>query len=123
MKDMFEIYWEYSGFDYTFKFYLHDTLIVSSGSHEKVKLGNKRKSGEKIGEACIFMSSCIISLTKNLYRKPDLKLWNEYLKSFWISRSSLLRWMNRIIDGKNYIGNNAVTNIFIESLKEVRDRL
>ena len=113
MKNMFRIYWSFDGNCYIFKFYLHEFLIVS-GSHTVVKGGNKRKSG-KISAPNIFMNTFLHNSTGKPYRKPELDLWNKYLKSFLISERTLLKWMDRLI--KEYDG------IYIGYLKEVRNKI
>lgn len=113
MKNMVRIYWRLEESCYTFIFYLHEFLVVS-GSHAPVKGGNKKKSG-KISVPNIFMNSYHYNSTNKPYRKPELDLWDKYLKSFLISKRTLLRWINRLIkeDGYMYIG----------ELKELRNKI
>jgi hypothetical protein len=113
MKNLFRVYWTFDGDFYIFKFYLHEFLIVS-GSHTAVKGGNKKKSG-KISAPNTFMNASLYNSTGKPYRKPELDLWDKYLKSFLISERTLLRWMDRLI--KNYDG------MYVEVLKELRNKI
>ena len=85
---------------YTFKFFFQGILVVS-GIKPNVVVGNKRKSG-KI--EIIFMNSYLHSSTGETSRKPELNLWEEYLKSFSISKKMLTRWLNRHIKRGYYSG-------------------
>ena len=112
---MFRIYWCLEGSCYTFKFYLHEFLVVS-GSREVVKGGNKKKSGE-ISVPNIFMKSNLYNSTCKPYRKPNLTLWDEYLKSFWISEGTLIKWLDRLIMWKG--GYHA----YVKPLKELKNKI
>lgn len=113
MKNLFRVYWTFDGSCYIFKFYLHEYLIVS-GSNIVVKGGNKKKSG-KISAPNTFMNTTLYNSTGKPYRKPELDLWNKYLKSFLISERTLLKWMDRLI--KNYDG------MYVEMLKELKNKI
>ena len=93
-----KIWWRFEGYSYVFKFYIHDILVVA-GSREVVKGGNKRKSGE-ISPSSIFKTSHLYNSTSRLWRKPELDLWDKWLKPFWISERVLLEWIeDRITKG------------------------
>lgn len=114
---MFRIYWSFDGSCYTFEFYLHEFLVVSTKSgNEVAKGGNKKKSG-KVSIPSTFMVSYFFCLTFNPIKKPELNLWEEYLESFWISKGTLIRW----IDEK--IRNNEGNIYHRESLKELRNKI
>ena len=91
---MIKIYYELEGEYYTFKTFLYDEFFIASGTGKIVKGGNKRKSKE-VSVSNTFFTSYICNSTGRPIRKPDLKLWDEYLKSFQISERTLLRWINR----------------------------
>ena len=112
---MLKIYYYYS-FDeesYIFKFYLYEILVVSSIYKGRIKTGNKRKS-KKICN--IFMKSLIMDSTGRKERKPELNLWDEYLESFLISKSILLKWMDKMID-------KYTSYYTIKFLKELKNKI
>ena len=113
---MVKVYWSFDGNCYTFKFYLHEFLIVS-GSHTVERGGNKRKSG-KISVPNIFMNTSLYNCTWKPYRKPELDFWDKYLKSFLISERSLLKWMDRFIKNDSYSN-----NMYVDILKELRNKI
>jgi len=112
---MFKIYHSFDGECYTFKFYIHGFLVVS-GSREVVKGGNKKKSGE-ISAPNIFMRSSLYRSTCKPYKEPNLTLWDEYLKSFWISEGTLIKWIDRLIKW------NSRDMYYVKSLKELKNKI
>jgi len=103
-----KIYYEVKDNYYTFKFYSHGILVVSGIKLNNKKVGNKRKSG-KI--EIIFMNSYLCNSTGKTSREPDLNLWEEYLKSFWISEKVLIKWLDQHIKYEDYYSR------FLEELK------
>ncbi len=109
-----KIYYEVKDDYYTFKFYSHGILVVSGLKRPDNKIGNKRRSG-KI--EIIFMNSYLFNSTGETTKKPELNLWEEYLKSFWISEKVLIKWLDKYIKYGGYYSR------FLEELKnKIKDK-
>ena len=97
---MIKIYYEVKDDYYTFKFYSHGILVVSGLKRpDNSRIGNKRRSG-KI--EIIFMNSHLYNSTGRMSRKPELNLWDKYLKSFWISKEVFIGWLDQYITYLDY---------------------
>ena len=113
---MFKIYYEVRDNYYTFKFYSNGILVVSGLNIKRPdnRIGNKRRSG-KI--EIIFMNSLLYNSTGKTTKKPELNLWEEYLKSFWISEKALIKWLDQYIKYGDYY------SIVLEEIKnKIKDK-
>ena len=117
---MIKIYYSLNGDFYTFKFFLHSFLIVSGIRRLDNMVGNKKRSG-KI--STIFMNSFLYNSTGKTTRTPELKLWDEYLRSFQISEKELIKWIDNYKPSDYFSGIlKELKNKINESLAESRNK-